>query len=507
MTGKLPNILLVVADQLGASSLPGYGNPVVRAPVLTALGAAGAVFDAAYCASPLCAPTRAAMLTSRLPSETGVYDNASELAAGQPTIAHLLRAAGYRTALAGKMHFIGPDQLHGFERRLTTDVYPSDFGWTPDWTLAPGERPAWYHNMDSLRQTRVTDAAMQTDYDDEVGFEAARHLRDSVRLGNDRPFFLTVSFTGPHDPWEVRQRHWDLYEGVDIGQPAVDVIPRDRADPHSIRLRDMYQADEDPLTPEQSSTARRGYLAAISELDQRVGELLEVLDRTGLAGDTIVLFTSDHGEMLGERGLWYKMSFFDGSARVPLMAAGPGIRPGRIEAPVSHLDLAPTIAALAGVEPAEAEFSGVSLEAALTRGEEPPGEAAAEYLAEGVTAPALMLRRGRFKYVRCGDDPEQLFDLAKDPLELQNLASEGPPPAALTELRDAADRRWDATAIEQQVRASQRRRRLVQRALATGAYTPWDYRPQRDPSLEYVRGEASAHPRPGQLRPRGGLPG
>src|SRR6476659_8780633 len=503
MTPRPPNILLVVADQLGAAALPAYGNTVAHAPALTALGAAGTVFDAAYCASPLCAPARAAMLTSRLPSETGVYDNASELAAGQPTIAHLLRASGYRTALAGKMHFIGPDQLHGFAQRLTTDVYPSDF----DWTLPPDERLAWYHNMASLRRTHVTEAAMQTDYDDEVGFEAARHLRDTARLGDGRPFFMTVSFTCPHDPWEVRRAHWDLYDGVDIGHPAVDVIPRDRADPHSIRLRDMYQADQDPLTAEQAATARRGYLAAVSELDQRIGELLGVLDRTDLAMDTIVLFTADHGEMLGERGLWYKMSFFDGSARVPLMAAGPGIRPGRIEAPVSHLDLAPTIAALAGVEPAEAEFSGVSLAAALTRGEEPPGEAAAEYLAEGAAAPALMVRRGRFKYIRCGDDPEQLFDLAKDPLELHNLALEGTPPAALTELRDAADRRWDATAIEQQVCASQRRRRVVHRALATGAYTPWDHRPQRDPSLEYVRGEASAHQRQEHLSTRGGLHG
>jgi choline-sulfatase len=294
---------------------------------------------------------------------------------------------------------------------------------------------------------------------------------------------------------------------VDIGGPAVDVLPRDQADPHSIRLRDMYQADEDPLTAEQAATARRGYLAAISELDQRVGKLLEVLDHTGLAGDTIVLFTADHGEMLGERGLWYKMSFFDGSARVPLLAAGPGIQTGRIEAPVSHLDLAPTIAALAGVETAGAEFSGVSLESALTRGEQPPGEAAAEYLAEGVTAPALLLRRGDFKYIRCGADPEQLYDLVNDPLELHNLASVDTPPAALQELRKAADRRWDAAAIEQQVRASQRRRQLVQSALATGAYTPWDHRPRRDASLEYVRGETSTHPRPEQLRPRGGLPG
>ena len=140
------------------------------------------------------------MLTSRLPSETGVYDNASELAAGQPTIAHLLRASGYRTALAGKMHFIGPDQLHGFEQRLTTDVYPSDFEWTPDWTLPPDERLAWYHNMASLRQTRVTEAAMQTDYDDEVGVRGrpppARHRPARRRP----PFFLTVSFSVPARP-------------------------------------------------------------------------------------------------------------------------------------------------------------------------------------------------------------------------------------------------------------------------------------------------------------------
>ena len=352
MTPRPPNILLVVADQLGAAALPAYGNPVVHAPALTALGAAGTVFDAAYCASPLCAPSRAAMLTSRLPSETGVYDNASELAAGQPTIAHLLRAAGYRTALAGKMHFIGPDQLHGFEQRLTTDIYPSDFDWTPDWALAPDERLAWYHNMASVRQTRVTEAAMQTDYDDEVGFEAARQLRDTARLGDGRPFFLTVSFTCPHDPWEVRRAHWDLYDGVDIGQPTVDVIPRDRADPHSIRLRDMYQADQDPLTAEQAAAARRGYLAAVSELDQRWASCSGCSTAPAWRRHDRAV----HGRPRRDAGRARPLVQDVVLRRLRAGSAdrcGPGIRPGRIEAPVSHLDLAPTIAALAGVEPAE----------------------------------------------------------------------------------------------------------------------------------------------------------
>ena len=128
-----PNILLVMADQLAATALPVYGNPVVRAPNLAALAGRGTVFESAYCASPLCAPSRSAMLAGRRASAIGVYDNACELPAVTPTITHLLRAAGYRTALAGKMHFVGPDQLHGFETRLTTDIYPADFDWTPDW--------------------------------------------------------------------------------------------------------------------------------------------------------------------------------------------------------------------------------------------------------------------------------------------------------------------------------------------------------------------------------------
>ena len=145
-----PNILLVMADQLAAAHLPAYGNAVVQAPRLTALASEGVVFESAYCASPLCAPSRFALLTGRRPSSIGAYDNAAELPAGTPTIAHVLRAAGYETTLAGKMHFVGPDQLHGFEERLTTDVYPSGFDWTPDWTLPAGERLEWYHNTTSL---------------------------------------------------------------------------------------------------------------------------------------------------------------------------------------------------------------------------------------------------------------------------------------------------------------------------------------------------------------------
>ena len=143
---RRPNILLVMFDQLAPQSLPSYGHPVVKAPHLERLSAEGVLFESAYCNSPLCAPSRFSMMAGQLASRIGAWDNAAEFPASIPTFAHYLRLAGYRTCLSGKMHFVGPDQLHGFEERVTTDMYPSDFGWTPEWDH-PEKIQWWFHNM------------------------------------------------------------------------------------------------------------------------------------------------------------------------------------------------------------------------------------------------------------------------------------------------------------------------------------------------------------------------
>jgi choline-sulfatase len=501
-----PNVLLVMADQLAASHLTAYGNTFVHAPYLEALARDGVVFESAYCASPLCAPSRCALLTGRLPSSTGAFDNATELPAATPTIAHVLRGAGYETTLAGKMHFVGPDQLHGFEERLTTDVYPAGFDWTPDWTRSPGERVDWYHNTASLLAAGEREAALQTDYDDEVCFRAVQRIRDLSLRPHAEPFFLTVSFTNPHDPWEIRRRYWELYAESAIAPPAVGPIPRNRADPHSLRLRAMVGLDRRPLSPGEVQHARHGYYAAVSYLDERIGEVLAALSATGLAERTVVVFTSDHGEMLGERGLWYKMSFLEDSARVPLIVRGPGLASRRVHAPVSQLDLAPTLAELAEAPAAGAAFEGSSLLPALRGESGGPGEAFGEYLAEGVQAPAVMIRRERHKFIRCPGDPDLLYDLANDPLELRNLADDADSADLASAFRAEADERWNVGELEQRVLESQRARQLVAGALAQGAYTPWDFQPYVDASLQYVRGEAARGPRPGRSRPAGGLP-
>jgi choline-sulfatase len=453
-----------MVDQLAAQWLP-----AASAPALAGLARSGVVFENAYCASPLCAPSRAALLTGRLPSETGVYDNAAELRASEPTFVHALRAAGYDTCLSGKMHFVGPDQLHGFEQRLTTDVYPADLDWTPDWRLGPDERLPWYHTMESVLAPGECAASLQMDYDDEVAHRAVRKLRDLAREGGSRPFFLCVSFTNPHDPWEIRPEYWARYDPGSIELPlAVDVEP----DPWSLRLRAMSGIDDAALTDEQVRRARHGYFAAISYVDELVGRVLSALSSSGLADDTTVIFTSDHGELLGERGLWYKMSFFEPAARVPLII-GAG-SPGTVSHPVSQLDLGATILSLCGL----------SDDASLL--DAPAGDVAAEYLGEGVNSPAVMLRRGRWKYIRCEDDPDQLYDLESDPLELANVALSSPDLCA--ELRAAVDARWDLPALKSAVLRSQEQRRLVVSALNTGRAASWNYVPRSDG--EYVVGRA-----------------
>src|SRR5688572_12581591 len=213
-----------MADQLAAPALPFYGHPRVRAQHLSKLAAEGVVFEAAYCNSPICAPSRFSMLSGQLPTAIGAYDNAAEFPASVPTMAHYLLAGGYRTILAGKMHFIGPDQQHGFEERLVTDIYPADFAWTPNWLAGPTDKPSGI-SMRNVTEAGVCVRSLQMDYDDEVEHFATQKLYDLARETDRPPFFMTVSFSHPHPPYTIGQEHWDRYRHEDIDMPAVPPIP------------------------------------------------------------------------------------------------------------------------------------------------------------------------------------------------------------------------------------------------------------------------------------------
>ena len=485
MSASEPNILILMADQLTAGALPAYGNAVAKTPHLNRLAHQSVVFQNAYCNSPLCAPSRYAFMSGRLPSATGGYDNAAEFPSQLPTFAHYLRLAGMRTILAGKMHFCGPDQMHGFEERLTTDIYPSDYGWTPDWER-PDIRPEWYHNMDSVTQAGPCVRTNQMDFDEEVAFAARQKLYDIARGADRRSFCMVVSLSHPHDPFTIPEPYWNRYEDEEIDLPAVREAPQD---PHTLRLRHVSNMDAEPVTEAQIRAARHAYYGAVSFFDDHVGAMLQTLRDTGQADDTITIVLADHGEMLGERGLWYKMSFFEPACRIPLIIHAPGqFASRRVTNAVSLIDLLPTLAALSrnGREPAYATpIDGRSLLPHL-HGEAGHDEALGEYLGEGVVAPLVMIRRGPYKFVHAEGDPDQLYDLEADPRELSNLAS-GPATPLADQFRAEVAARWDLPQLHADVLASQRRRRLVASALRQGALSPWDYQPVRDARQQYVR--------------------
>ncbi len=476
-----PNILILMVDQLSGVLFPDGPAPFLHAPNLRRLAERSTRFANTYTGSPLCAPARASFMSGQLPRRTRVYDNAAEFASDIPTYAHHLRRAGYQTCLSGKMHFVGPDQLHGFEERLTTDIYPADFGWTPDYRK-PGERiDWWYHNLGSVTGAGVAEITNQYEYDDEVAYNACRKLYDLSRGKDDRPWCLTVSFTHPHDPFVARRKYWDLYEGAPELEPP-EAIPYDQMDPHSRRLMDACDWRSFDITPDHVRRARQGYFANITYVDEKIGEILDVLDRT--RQDAVVLFLSDHGEMLGERGLWFKMNFFEASSRVPLMIAAPGMAPGRVDQPVSTIDVLPTLCDLAGLPMDEIApwTDGRSLARGAERGPVPM-----EYAAEGSVAPMVAIRDGRWKYVACRADPEMLFDLETDPSERDNVAGDPGHAVPLAHLRVLAMERWDLGAYDDEVRQSQARRWIVYEALRNGAYYPWDYQPLQQASERYMR--------------------
>ena len=489
---KQPNILFVQVDQLTAHSLRAYGDTVCQSPNLDRLAEEGVVFETAYCNFPLCAPSRFSMATGQLCSQIGAFDNAAEMPASVPTYAHYLRAAGYQTALSGKMHFIGPDQFHGFEKRLTADLYPADFAWVPNWA-DEGERDT--NDSRAVLVSGICERSVQIDYDEQVTFHAIQHLYDIARSKDTRPFFLQVSYTHPHEPYLCRKEFWDLYEGADIPLPRVPALEANEHDAHAVRLLTDFNMLNTRFADEDIARARRAYYGSISYIDAMLGRILDTLQATGAAENTAIIFTSDHGEMLGERGMWFKKHFYEPALRVPLILHAPWIEPQRVREFASLVDLVPTFMGLATgsgwkspVEPLE----GVDLTGLLGNGGGAPQRTIhAEYLAEATKAPILMLRRGDLKYISSTEDPPLLFNLADDPNERVNLATLEDHVDLVRELEEEVRNKWDSAALSAEIIESQRRRALILSGYKTGGAPRWNHDEDEQDQVIWYRGQGS----------------
>lgn len=448
-----PNILLIMSDEHAPMFSGPYGHALVRTPNLDRLATEGVTFANTYCNSPLCVPSRMSFLTGRYPSRVGIYDNASPLASDIPTWAHSARGAGYDVALCGKQHFVGPDQLHGFSRQLARDRHTESPFPVPDWTVDPGPGKP-YRGPDQAGPG----TGDHIDIDDQVGEAALEYLRDPARA--DQPWLLCASFIAPHFPFVVPERFYDLYPLDDIDLPVVPDGHLDAQHPVSKELRSQLGIGQ--YTEDAVRRARAAYYGLITYLDEKIGQLLDALDATGQAENTLVIYTSDHGEMAGEHGMWRKSSFYEASSRVPLQLRWPGQLPaGRsVEAVVSLVDVTATLVAVAGgVSPDD--LDGADL-LPLADSDVPwKDEAFAEYNAHGVRRPTAMLRRGRFKLNASLGEVSELYDLESDPGEFDNLAGHPDYAVILAELTRRLKELWDPEQLEQDVLRSQRQRRII----------------------------------------------
>ena len=260
----------------------------------------------------------------------------------------------------------------------------------------------------------------------------------------------------------------------------------DAHDPHSKRIFDANDWRNFEITEDDIKRSRRAYFANISYLDDKIGEILETLETT--RQEAVILFVSDHGDMLGERGLWFKMSFYEGSSRVPMMISSSGVEPRLVTDPVSNIDVCPTLCDIAGISMQDVApwTQGESL-LSLANGGMRTTPVAMEYTAEASYAPMVSLRSGPYKFNRCALDPDQLFDLENDPHELVNLIDNPEFDDIRAEFSALADAKWDLARFDDEVRRSQARRWIVYEALRNGEYYPWDYQPLKKASERFMR--------------------
>ncbi len=473
-----PNLLIIMSDEHGPMFSGAYGHPLVQTPNMDRLARQGTTFDAAYCNAPLCVPSRLSFMTGRFVSHVGGWDNATPLPSDAVTWPFLLRSAGYDAVLAGKMHLIGPDRLHGFKEHLAFDPHGGgheDAATARRLGLSPGGRhpihpwregvPTAEEPWPSVFEARGGSGPM-IEADDAIETEALAYLRDLAR--KDRPFALCVGFVAPHFPFVVPEPYFSMYYPDATDLPDMPPGHLENLPPAAQRLRQAFGFHG--YSDDEVMRARAAYYGLITYLDDKIGRLLDALQEHGLAEDTVVIHTSDHGESLGEHGLWRKMNFYEQAARVPLQISWPGVLPSgrRVPGAVSLVDLTATIVDIAGVPAGDAALLATDGDSLLPLmrdgGAAWKDEAFVEQLAHGTDRARAMIRRGRWKLsYGHGNPPElELYDLEADPGEFTNLAGDPAHRQVQDRLLSRIIELWgDPDQLTRRIEASQEARLLI----------------------------------------------
>ncbi|MGQ7843293.1 sulfatase-like hydrolase/transferase [Granulosicoccus sp. 3-233] len=486
MPQRKPNLLFLFSDQHAQRVSGCYGDAVVRTPSLDRLASQGVTFDNCYCPSPVCVPSRMAALTACHPHRQECWTNDDYLASDRPTWLHALGAAGYRSQLIGRMHSMGPDQLHGYSQRLIGDH-------SPNWSGVKRHSMGVLENAndptpESLRACGAGRSAYELK-DEQVTVATIDALQEIAATPEEsrEAFSLTVGLMLPHAPY-VASRDWVEYYLDTLPDVAMDAPPDAAEHPWIHWWRHNRGIDQTSL--QQIRLARAAYWGLVSTMDEMIGRILQTLSDTGLDRNTLIVYASDHGDHLGERGLWWKHTFFDESVKVPLIMSMPGTLPAgeRQSAVVNLTDLSQTMVDALGAAPLP-QADGNSFWPLLTGASEQwDNRTFSEYCTDAVPAwtggmavQQRMMRDGDFKLHYYHGYPPLLFDLAADPDERVNLADRPEQQQRLTAMQKTLLADWKPDDIARTMRQRRQRKDILGRWAAVtepGNTHLWPVKPE-----------------------------
>ncbi len=442
---RRPNILLIMTDQHSPHISGFAGNKYIDTGAIDRLADRSTVFDAAYCQSPLCVPSRMSLWSGKYPHNIDAWDNNSALPAGTITLPSWLAQYGYTTASVGKMHFRGQEQMHGFQYRPYGDLVESHILCHQPDPPETADGRAQNHAIGRFPFAGNTSIPESLHADTMVTIEGLSWLLDFASTDPDKPWFFCASYYRPHFPLTAPTRYIKKYLDKDLPRS-----PLPEGYPNNLHPHDRYIVDDFDLTrfsDEEHRLALVSYYAALDYVDDRIGELLDRLQESGCLENTYIIYMSDHGELASEHGLWWKRSYYEASAGVPLLISGPDIRSEqRVDTPVELVDLFPTICDFAGIDAPE-DIDGESLKSLLTGNlnERVKHVAHSELLGGHPKTRFRMIRDKQWKYVDFPSASPRLFDLIADPDEAHDLIDSPPDLISVNVLQKMLDQggTWD----------------------------------------------------------------
>lgn len=410
----MTNFLILISDEHRRDTMGCTGHPVVKTPHLDALAARGTLFENSYTPCPMCVPTRAALACGEYVHRTGYWDSATPYDGTQRSWMHELRDTGREVVSLGKLHFRSGEDDNGFSEEILPMHVVGGVGWAIGLLR---EAPPDYDSAAELAADVGAGVSSYTAYDRAITGAAECWLMAPER--KTRPWAAFVSLVSPHYPLTAPQEWYDLYDPETVDLPVG--YAEEVAHPELRHLRKFFRYHE-YFDETKMRQARAAYYGLTSFMDDCLGRVLAALETSGQAEDTLILYVSDHGEMLGDHGFWTKQVMYEASAGVPMILAGPGVPRGRrVCTGTSLLDIAATARDLAGL-PEDVAKPGRSLCALAVEPDDPDRTVFSEYHDGGSSTGTFMLRWGMWKYVHYVNYAPQLFDLESDPDELIDLA-------------------------------------------------------------------------------------